>query len=75
MQRKLWPELAAQTTDEGVGLARALAADAALTARVVRRAHRRRERLYRLDEEEIAASLARSKAELFGAPVGLEAVR
>jgi len=75
VQRKLWPELAAQTTDEGVGLARALAADAALTARVVRRARRRRERLYRLDEEEIAASLARSKAELFAAPVGLEAVR
>jgi hypothetical protein len=73
VQRRLWPDLAAETTDEAVALARALAADAALTARVARSARRRSERLYQLDEG-IAASLARSKEELFGVPVGLEVV-
>ena len=68
------PCVSSVETTEGLELGRALLVDPALAARIAGLA-RRNGRLGELDEEAIAASLARSKEELFGVPVGLEAVR
>ena len=75
VQRTLWPELAAETTSDCLGLARGLVTDPALTARVAGLAKRRGAELYEPDEEELAASLARTKEALLALPARLEAAR